>query len=140
MTFSPLIVNALKADEGFAAHPYKDSVGRTTIGWGRNLDANPLTPDEAAYLMQNDIARAVAGLNNALPWWTTLNEVRQAVLINMAFNLGIQSLLVFHHMLDAAKAGNFIEAAAQMRNSKWYGQVGDRAMRLADEMDTGELA
>jgi lysozyme len=134
----PFVVAALQVDEGFRGTPYKDQVGKVTIGYGRNLDANPLTPDEAAYLMQNDLARAAKGLDNALPFWRTLNDVRQGVLVNMTFNMGIQGLLGFPKMIACLKVGDFVGAAAEMRNSKWYGQVqASRSHRLADEMETG---
>ena len=30
--------NDIKRHEGFRSKPYKDTVGKTTIGYGRNLD------------------------------------------------------------------------------------------------------
>lgn len=136
-----LVIAALKNDEGFRGRPYKDTVGKTSLGYGRNLDANPLTPDEADYLFQNDLKRAAQGLDNALPWWRTLNDVRQGVLLNMTFNMGIQGVLGFRNMLAAAKAGDFVESAAHMRDSKWYSQVQpERSHRLADEWETGVIA
>ena len=69
-----------------------------------------------------------------LPWWRTLIYERQRVLANMAFNLGIDGLLGFRHTLLAMEQGRYDEAVIGMMGSKWAGQVGDRAVRLAKMM------
>ncbi|QGZ66342.1 hypothetical protein FAZ98_31610 [Paraburkholderia acidisoli] len=74
-----------------------------------------------------------------LSWWRQLDEVRQRVIANMCFNMGIDKLLGFAHMLAALKLHNFAVAAAEMKNSKWFGQVGDRAVRLCSAMSTGVM-
>ena len=35
--------------------PYHDSVGKLTIGYGRNIEDTGVTPEEALYLLQNDL-------------------------------------------------------------------------------------
>ena len=124
----------LVRDEGLRLKPYKDTVGKTTIGIGRNLDDVGISKDEAYLMLDNDIQRTSDSLDKNLPWWKTLDEVRQRVILNMAYNLGINSLLGFKNTLAAIQAGRYNDAADGMLASKWATQVGDRATRLAKMM------
>lgn len=135
------LIAELKRDEGFVSHAYQDSEGYLTIGIGRLIDkkrGGGITEDEAAYLLSNDIKRVEGQLDRDLPWWRDLDEVRQRVLLNMAFNLGINGLLSFVNTLSKMKAGDFAGAADGMLDSLWRKQVGNRAVRLADMMRTGK--
>lgn len=127
----------LENDEGVRRTSYKDSLNIDTIGIGRNLQSVGLSQDEIDFLYENDVRRVMSDLDRALPWWGKLSEPRQRVLVNMCFNMGIKRLLGFHHMLDAAQAGNFETAAEEMRNSAWFDQVGPRAVRLKETFRTG---
>lgn len=131
------LTKQLKGDEGFRSKPYRDTVGKLTIGIGRNLDDVGISENEAELLLWNDLSKAVAELKARLPWATSLNEPRQGVLINMAFNMGISSLLLFVNMLAAAQAGDFDKAAEHMEQSRWASQVGPRAQRLILQMRYG---
>jgi lysozyme len=88
-------------------------------------------------ILFDDIETTLHWLDVALPWWLNLDPIRQRVLANMAFNLG-PGLLEFRHTLAAMKAQDFAGAAAGMRQSAWATQVGARADRLAQIMDTGQ--
>lgn len=129
-----LLVTQLIVDENNKLHPYPDTDGNLTIGVGRNLTTRGITPTESLYLLSNDIDVAIHDLNTAVPWWTDISEQRQNVLVNMCFNMGIARLMGFKKMLAAAKAGLYATAAAEMLNSDWARQVGDRAIRLANVM------
>lgn len=133
----PTLVAELKRDEGVRLKPYTDTVGKLTIGVGRNLSDVGITEAESTVLLQNDIQRTIAQLDSSLPWWRNLNPVRQRVLINMAFNMGMVGLLTFKNTLSAMQNGSYTAAAAGMLASKWATQVGARAERLADMMRTG---
>src|SRR5438105_4864784 len=76
-------------DEALRLKPYKDTVGKLTIGVGRNLDDKGISEAEAAVLLENDIAEHVALLDAKLSWWRKLDEARQNALANMCFNMGI---------------------------------------------------
>jgi lysozyme len=128
----------LKRHEGLRLHPYRDSVGVLTIGYGRNLEATGINEDEAEYLLSHDIDRAVRGLLARYAWFGALDPVRQAVLVNMAFNLGLSSLAGFTGTLAAVASGDYETAAAHMLASKWAAQVGGRARELAVQMRTGQ--
>ena len=127
----------LKAHEGLRLKPYRDTVGKLTIGVGRNLDDVGLRDGEAELLCLNDVRVVEAGLDARLPWWRGQDAARQAVLIDMGFNLGIEGLLGFRTTLGHVQAGRYGEAAKQMLRSKWAGQVGRRAATLARMMETG---
>jgi lysozyme len=126
-------------DEALRLKPYKDSVGKLTIGVGRNLDDVGISQQEAMDLLANDIDNASAQLRTRLPWTISLDEVRRAALVNMAFNLGIGGLMQFHHFLAALEAGNYKLAASEMLESLWAKQVGPRAHRLSIQIETGEF-
>ncbi len=125
--------------EGMRAKPYRDTVGKLTIGVGRNLDDVGIAENEAEYLLAGDIERATRGLVARYPtWFPDLDPVRQAVLVNMAFNLGLSKLAAFTHMLAAVASKQYGLAADEMITSRWALQVGDRAVELAAQMRTGQ--
>lgn len=129
----------LMRHEGVRLKAYRDTVGKLTIGVGRNLDDVGIADHEAAYLLSGDIDRAVRGLTARYPsWFPELDPVRQAVLVNMAFNLGLSSLAGFIHTLDCVARGQYGEASDRMLQSKWAEQVGHRAVELAAQMRTGQ--
>lgn len=121
----------LVRDEGIRLFPYRDTAGKITIGIGRNLSDVGVSSAEVQAMWLADVDRATAGLDRALPWWRTLSEDRQRVMVNMAFNMGIPKLLTFKRMLSAVKAGQYQAAAAEMLDSEWSRQVGERATRLS---------
>lgn len=131
----------LVRDENVIPYAYQDSLGFWTIGVGHCIDIRKgcKLPDQFIYsLLDSDIHNAINDLNSNIPWWVQLDEVRKRVLINMCFNLGIRKLLVFQKFLSAMKSSNWGEAATQMQNSVWWGQVGARAARLQQMVITGE--
>lgn len=124
--------------EGCRLKPYRCTGGKLTIGIGRNLDDAGISRDEAMLLLRNDMARAIGAVRTELPWVDKLDDVRQRVLVDMAFNLGIDGLLAFKNTLVAVASGDYDRAATEMLNSRWAGQVGERARRLARMMRTGK--
>lgn len=131
------LIADLRRDEGERLKPYKDTVGKLTIGVGRNLDDVGLSADESAYLLSNDIKRVYSDLDRSLPWWRSMSVNRQRVLANMCFNLGLGKLLGFKNTLAFMKAGQYEKAASGMLNSLWATQVKGRADRLAALMRQG---
>ncbi|WP_237575959.1 glycoside hydrolase family protein [Mycetohabitans sp. B8] len=132
----PTLLSELSRDEGRRLKPYLDTVGKTTIGVGRNLTDVGIADSECDLLLENDVLRSVTWLDRHLPWWRSLDAVRQRVIINMAFNLG-DKLLTFANTLAAMQRGDYAAAADGMLASKWATQVGTRAHRLASLMRTG---
>lgn len=128
----------LVRDEGLRLKPYRCTAGKLSIGVGRNLDDVGISKSEALAMLDADIERTAAELDRRLPWWRHLDEVRQRVVLNMAFNLGVSGLIGFRRTLAAISAGKFEDAASEMLRSKWAEQVGERAQRLAAMMARGE--
>ena len=124
----------LLIDEGLRLKPYRCTAGKLTIGVGRNLDDVGLTESEAMGLLDNDIDRVLGQCRVHIPWFNDAPEEVQQVLANMAFNLGIVGLLGFKTTLGLLQVAKYKEAAAAMMDSKWAGQVGVRAERLAAQI------
>lgn len=133
------LAKQLERDEDKRARMYRDSVGKWTVGIGRNLSDRDFSEDEIQLLLTNDIAAVEKELDRKLPWWRELSDARQNVLANMGFNMGVPTLLTFVRTLALVKEGKFAEAADAMLVSKWATQVGMRAVRLASQMRTGEF-
>lgn len=116
--------------EGRKPHVYKDSLGLETIGIGRLLSRG-LSDDEIELMFENDLREA----ENIVTYFARdklheLSTVRQAVLTDMAFNLGSTRLNKFKKFRKAIQVGDMEEAALQMIDSKWYRQVKTRSKRL----------
>ena len=136
MNFDTL-ADDLRRDEGWELKPYTDTVGKTTIGCGRNLDDVGISDDEARFLLENDIRRVWDELRAFLPEVDGLSEPRQRALANMLFNLGLPRFRGFENMLAAVRDGDFARAADEALDSRWANQVGARATRIADALRDG---
>ena len=132
----------IRDEGGYQKFAYQDSRGLWTVGYGRCIDRSRgkgVSQTEADLLLDNDIRDTIGDLTTALPWmFGSLNDARIAVLVNMAFNLGVAGLLEFHKTLEAVKAGDWEQAAYHMLDSKWAEQVGERAKELAKMVQTGD--
>lgn len=135
------LIRQLRADEGERAKVYQDSLGLWTIGVGRLVDpakkGGGLRPDEIAYLLNNDVDDRIDQLTRKLPWFQNLDDARKGVLLNMAFQLGVEGLLGFANTLQLVMEGKYENAAHGMLQSKWAQQTPNRAKRLAEQMRTG---
>lgn len=136
-----LLLGMLVVDEGVVLHAYQDSLGYWTIGAGRLIDKRKgggISHAEALYLLNNDVTRHWDELVARFPWVEWLDPVRQTVLANLAFNLGVAGLATFVNTLAAVQRGDWTAAAAGLRGSKWYRQVQrSRSDRLIYMMRTG---
>lgn len=154
------IIEQIAQHEGVVLEVYKDSLGIDTIGIGRNLKHRGIatlelahiektmseiyevgiTKEEAYFLADRDIEIVEKELLNAHPIVDTLDAVRQMVLVDMAFNMGIPRLNKFLRMWNAIAENNFSLAAIEMKDSRWSAQVKSRADTLAYAMKYGEFA
>jgi lysozyme len=128
----------LLRDEGLRLQPYTDSVGKLTIGVGRNLTDTGITRAEALVLLEHDLTTAETAVCQRWPWAERLDPARLAVLVNMALNLGPGGLGTFRRALAALQRADYARAADELLDSQWAAQVGDRARRLAAQLRTGE--
>lgn len=122
--------------EGLRLKPYRDSVGKLTIGIGRNLEDVGITQAEAMVMLDTDIRRVIDD-SNRLSWYGNLDIVRQDVVLNMLLNLGLPRFSTFKKLIAALSSQNYTKASQEMLDSKWAQQVGIRAQELAKQMQTG---
>lgn len=137
-------------DEGLRLSVYDDAtgepivsgytvVGNPTVGVGRLLtEKHGIKEWEAEYLLSNDLDRVWHQVESRVSYFAGMSEVRQAVLVNMAFNLGVNGLLKFSKMFGAIEREDYLAASVEMLHSLWARQVPNRAERLAEMMRTGE--
>lgn len=123
--------------EGFSSHPYLDTVKKVTIGYGRNIDDNGITKEEAKMMLRNDIARCKAELAPYM-WYVNQPEGVQMALLNMCFNIGIGKFLGFRKMIMALTVKDYAKAAIEALDSKWATQIGQRAKDVALMIRAGE--
>ena len=128
----------LTLDEGRIYKPYHDSVGKLTIGVGRNLSDVGVNDAEIDLMFQNDVNNAINGLNQNLPWYVNMDEIRQRVLVDLCFNLGINQLVTWNETLQLIQSGQYEAAADHLMTLPWYKEVGQRGVRLVSMMRTGE--
>jgi lysozyme len=131
------LLEQIKYHEGLRLKPYVCTAGKLTIGYGRNLEDRGITKYEAELLLSHDLAEVENQLKDKLEFWNALDHVRQAVLINMAFNIGINGLMKFKKTLAMIGTGDYSDAAIEMMDSKWARQVPKRALDLSVQMDLG---
>ena len=160
------LVTMLKKHEGLKLKPYRCSAGKLTIGYGRNLDdkyfskielkfifgkteiakdkvlsilkEGGITKEQAEFLLAEDISQCILDLKNKLNWFDSIDSVRQDIMMDMCFNLGIRGLLKFKNTLGLIKNKKYIEASKEMLRSDWANQVGYRAIELSGMMKTGK--
>lgn len=127
---------SLMEHEGYSNHLYTDSLGKKSIGIGYNIEDRGL-PDA---FINSQYLEDVNFFYNQLckfDWYHLLNEDRQIVLIDMAYNLGWKNFLGFSKMIDALSTADYEIAAEEMMNSEWAKQVKGRADCLAKAMLIG---
>jgi lysozyme len=125
--------------EAWRSHIYLDSRGNRTIGWGINLEQG-IAPAEGLLLLNYRLTQAETAVAFALPWVATLTEARQAVLLEMAFNLGLAGLLAFRLMLEHLEHGEYPQAGVELLASVADHEEPARAARWAAALTTGVFA
>ena len=141
MSYRDIVRAQLRVDEGTVEYAYQDSEGYWTIGVGRLIDkrlGGRLRPEEIAMMLENDITQAEEDAKALFPGFESLVDARKAVLVNLAFNMGRNRLATFQRLRRAVSEGDWEWAAAEMLDSRWSEQVGQRAVRLAEQMKKGE--
>jgi len=128
----------LTRDEGRRRFPYYDQGSRITVGIGHNLTDNGLNDASIDFVFGEDIHAAAVDLDHNLPWWRTLDPVRQRVLLNLDFNMGWKVFSQFARFFSAVHQQRWDDAAMELIASRWAVQVGERARRLETMMRTGQ--
>ena len=135
------IKERIQKDEGYRDHVYLDSEGIPTCGWGHALHIGSKVPRRVSELyFDKDFQDAkhdyqILSTNKNL----NLSPIRESVLINMLFNMGLTRVYGFKKMIAALQVDDYKLASKEMLDSKWARQVGPRAKRLAQMMKTNQL-
>jgi lysozyme len=137
MGISKELIGFLKESEGYRQFVYKCPAGKSTVGYGLNLEDRGVTEAEADYLLRSVVADVERNLAQRIAFWDRLDRVRQEVLIDMAYNMGVGGLLGFRKTLGFIEAGDYASASTEMLVSRWATQVGGRANKLSRVMLTG---
>lgn len=134
----------LSADEGCKYEIYLDHLGLPTFGIGhlvKEADPEfglpvgaPVSSERVYAVFERDISVTLQDCCNLYDDFDELPEEAQLVIANMMFNLGYPRLSKFAKMKAAVDDRDYVEAANQMIDSKWYRQVPNRAMRLEKRM------
>ena len=153
-------IEKLIASEGLKLQVYQDTLGIDTIGIGRNLEDRGITKEElddldipsidhvyeygiteadAVYIATNDVQIVEDELVRAHPCVDRLDSVRQLILMDMAFNMGVPRLCKFVKMWNAIHEEDYPTAAKEMLDSRWANQVKSRSTKLANAMHNGEF-
>ncbi len=102
-----------------------------TIYFGRQS----LTDNQISYLFNKDLKTAINDARKYLgKKFDRLPREAQRVVTEMSFNLGYSRLRGFKKLKQALLTGNYERAAEEMKNSRWYYQVGNRARELVERM------
>ena len=130
------LVEEVKREEGFVAKVYLDTKGKQTIGYGTLLE-DGITEAEAELLLRHrlgpDGRRTRALLASAMCTRIYRPNAQRAVL-NMAYNMGVPSLLGFKRMWAALREGDYEGAAAEALDSDYARELPARAGRVAGMM------
>ena len=129
----------IKQNEGLRLTPYKCTAGKLTIGWGRNLDDQGITLNEAELMLNHDINLCITSIREIFgdPLYWTFSDSVKIVLTDMMFNLGVTRFKKFKKMIQAVRDEDWPEAARQLLDSRYAKQVPNRANRNADAMRRG---
>lgn len=147
----------VRRHEGMRTRAYRDSENVLTIGIGFNLEKagareriaalgldyalvcaqkQPLSTAQAEQLMREDVtiavndARAYVGESD----WSELDPRAQMIVTNMSYNLGLPKLSKFVKLQQALRDEDYLRAAHEMEDSRWYHQTGERARELVEKM------
>ena len=131
--------------EGRRSHSYPDPLtggAPWTIGIGHcGPEVTPgceWTDAQIDEAFSADVQQATHQCSLMWQWFDALNEPRQAVLINMVFQMGLEGVIGFKGTLAAIEAGRYADAAQHMQQSLWARQTPRRANTLAAQMEVGE--
>ena len=135
------ILEMLRKHESVETHAYVDSVGKTTIGVGRNIEAGSgpgLSNNEIDYLLANDVERVNKELVNTFSWYKDLNIARKDAMTDLCFNIGLPRMMGFKKALAAMAIEDYETAAAEFLDSRWAKQVGSRSVTITDMVRSGD--
>tara|TARA_R110002167_G_scaffold133516_1_gene318684 strand:- start:79 stop:534 length:456 start_codon:yes stop_codon:yes gene_type:complete len=143
-TFTDRLREELKIDEGCKYEVYLDHLGLPTFGIGHLITekdqehqmgiGTPVDEIRVNEAFEQDIFVTVGECKKLFDDWDKLPEEVKLILANMMFNMGRPRLSKFKKMIQAIQDGDWLETGNQMKDSRWYKQVTNRADRLISRM------
>jgi len=130
----------IKRNEGLRLKPYQCSAGKLTIGYGRNIEDNGISLDEAEFLLSSDIRSVTEEIRRLIPDFDSLELPQKTALIDMGFNLGITGLSKFRKMITAVNVRDFKKAAEEMLDSNYANQLPNRSSKNAQLIQISEIS
>lgn len=141
----------IKRHEGLRLSPYFCPAGHKTIGFGWNMEAHQLPDDIASCLRMTGkitevmaerlltiaIDATVRNCEAIFPLFASFSDKRQAALVDFVYNVGSGTALTFKKMIAAIREGDWMKAADEMRDSRWFKQVGDRSKEIVEMVRNG---
>lgn len=115
-----LLKVSVRRSEDLKLKLYKCPADKTSIGYGRNIQDRGISKKEAEFMLENDLLDVKLELHDRVKFFSSLDDVRQNVLIEMGFNMGVPKLLKFKNTLSFIKNNDFLSASQEMLNSKWH--------------------
>lgn len=140
-----IMKQVIAKEEGFRSTPYYCSEGYPTVGFGFKIGGKHsdlpvfVISKKVADVWLHETVQDIYDIINKEDWFKNLNDIRQAVIISMAYQLGITGLSKFKRMIECLKEGNYEEASLEMKDSLWAKQTPERASRHGELMKTGKL-
>ena len=135
------LIEMLKRHEGVETHAYKCTADKTTIGVGRNIQKDSglgLSEEERYFLLSNDIIRCMKELKQEYTWFSDLDEVRSAAVVDAFFCLGATRFRGFEKMIACFEIADYKMASIELLDSKFARQTKIRALELSDQIKSGK--
>jgi len=132
-------------DEGVKYEVYLDHLSLKTCGIGHYIRQDEpefdlevgtqITEDRCTELFEEDIKSVIKDCKKVFEDWDDMDEEVKQICANMMFNLGLPRFSKFRKTINNIISKNYKKAAEEMRDSRWYRQVTNRAERLAIRME-----
>jgi lysozyme len=134
MNLEPLYDHT-RHSEGLRLKPYRCTANKLSIGYGTNIEEISL--EEAEWLMQHRMNKAIAEVHKRWPFVEKMTDNRRLAIYDMAYNMGVPTFAEFKNTWAALEAGDYDKAARCAEDSKWYRQVGPRAVKIVSMIRNG---
>lgn len=138
------LIKLIELEEGWRNTPYYCSENYPTIGYGFKLAGKnaPLPdfilPKSAGDVWLLELLEKLEKSFIKYNWYNTLNSPQQAIILSMAYQMGVKGVLNFKNMIKAISNGDYSTASDEMMNSRWAKQTYERATRHAIQLSSDE--
>lgn len=138
--------NLVSAHEGgHMLKMYEDSKGILTVGVGHNIEERGISQAVSELMFEEDLQITVDECSQRFSWFNDMGEVRQAAIVDMVFNMGMPTFRTFTNTISYLSNRSYLSASMEMLRgtgpegkSKWYNDVGSRALTISKMVETGE--